>query len=61
METMLTVPVSTIANSVTRAQASWARARGQRPAATHDEQARTPLVPAEASTRQLLTTSWGWS
>jgi hypothetical protein len=61
MDSMLSQPVSTIANSVTRAQAPWARARRQRPAATHDDRARSPLAPAEAAARELLATSWGWS
>jgi hypothetical protein len=61
MESILSVPVSTIANSVTRVQASSVRSRTQHPAATHAEQERTPLTPAEASARQLLTTCWGWS
>ena len=61
MQTMFSQTVSTIANSVTRVQAPAVRARNQRPAATYEDRARTPLAAEEASARQLLATSWGWS
>ena len=61
MEAITNVSVSTIDHSTVRAQAPWARARRERPAATHADTLRSPLIGQTSAARDLLATSWGWS